>query len=68
VARPSETAEKTFWAADEHSAASPQFVLIFVGQVGNLPADVNRPLAEPYRNIQQADLQSAAGYQPAPQN
>jgi lysophospholipase L1-like esterase len=38
----------------------------FVGQVGNLPADVNRPVAELYRNIQQADLQSAAGYQPAP--
>jgi len=37
-----------------------------VGQVGNLPADVNRPVAEHYRNIQQADLQSAAGYQPAP--
>jgi hypothetical protein len=24
-----------------------------VGQVGNLPADVNRPVAELYRNIQQ---------------
>ena len=34
----------------------------YVGQVRNLPADVNRPVRE---RIQQADFQSAAGYQPA---
>jgi hypothetical protein len=36
-----------------------------VGQVGNLPADVNRPDVDP--ELLTADLQSAAGYQPAPQ-
>jgi hypothetical protein len=35
-------------------------IVVFVGQVGNLP------VAELYRNFQRADLQSAAGYQPAP--
>src|SRR5260370_27574965 len=37
-----------------------------VGQVGNLRRIVNPPV-EPYRNIQSADCQSAAGYHPAPQ-
>jgi len=37
-----------------------------VGQVDNLRPIENRPVAELYPNIQQADLQSAAGYQPAP--
>src|SRR5258706_14095533 len=36
-----------------------------VGQVGNLRPIGNRPVVERFRNIQKADLQSAAGYQPA---
>ena len=39
-----------------HHIRVARFLFNFVGQVGNLPADANRPVPELYRNIQHADL------------